>query len=90
MITREKCVKIFNASINNNPISFQNDLLPLVSDYLIKEIKCEKENDLITFIINNPSLITLTIPTLIDHYTKKFNICSIYLNKNNFEPFLYY
>lgn len=89
MITREKCIKIFNAVANNNSVSFQNDLLPLISDYLT-EIKVDKASELISFIINNPSLITFTIPTLEEYYTRKFNIYSIYLSKNNSKPFMYY
>ena len=89
MITKESCIKLFNAALNNTSISLEDDLIPLLSDYLF-EVKCDKASELLSFIINNPTLILETIPTLIDYYTRKFNVCSIYLNKNNFKPFLYY
>ena len=89
MITKESCIKLFNSALNNTSISLKDDLLPLISDYLF-EIKCDRAGELISFIISSPILATETLPTLIDYYTRKFNICSIYLNENSFKPFLYY
>ena len=40
---KSDCIKIFNASIRGTPVSFNKELIPLISDYLT-EIKYEKSN----------------------------------------------
>ena len=75
-MTKEDCIRIFNASIRGTPVDFNKDIIPLISDYLT-EIKCEKTNEIISLIVQNPQLATKTIPTIIDYYCRKYCILSI-------------
>lgn len=84
---KDRCIKMFNKIVNKNPVDFQNELLPLISDYLT-EINYEKSTELINLIINNPQLANQTISELIDYYIKKYNI--LYISDKFKNPILYY
>ncbi len=75
-MTKENCIKIFNASIRGTPVDFNKDIIPLISDYLT-EIKCEKINEIISLIVQNPQLASQAIPKIIDYYCRKYCILSI-------------
>lgn len=94
MVTKEDCIYIFNAMIRGTPISFQEKLLPIYSEYLT-ENNIENSNKLINLIVQNPQLIQQAIPEIVDYYCRKYNILSIkekFNNSflNNFKTILYY
>lgn len=75
-MTKEDCIRIFNASIRGTPVDFDKDIISLISDYLT-EIKYEKSNEIISLIIQNPNLVKQALPKIIDYYCKKYCILSI-------------
>lgn len=95
MVTKTECINIFNAMIRGTPISFQEKLLPLVSEYLT-EINCEKIDKMIYLIVQNPQLINQTFPKIVEHYCRKYCILSIRKVSNSnefnksFKTILYY
>jgi hypothetical protein len=94
MVTKEECISIFNDMIRGTPVSFQEKLLPMVSEYLT-ENNIENSEKMVNLIVQNPQLIHRTLPEVVDYYCRKFNILSIrkILNNNvinNFKTILYY
>lgn len=94
MVTKNDCIEIFNAMIRGTPISFQDKLLPMVSEFLT-ENNIENSDKMINLIVQNPQLIQNTLPELVDYYCRKFNILSLKqkINDsllNNFKTILYY
>ena len=93
MVTKQDCIGIFNAMIRGTPVSFQDKLLPMVSEYLT-ENNVENSDKMINLIVQNPQLIQQTIPEVVDYYCRKFDILSIIeLSKNNLinnKTILYY
>ena len=93
MVNKEECISIFNNMIRGTPVSFQEKLLPMVSEYLT-ENNIENSDKMINLIVQNPQLIQQTLPKLVDYYCRKFNILSLkqQINQslNNFKTILYY
>ena len=94
MVTKNDCIEIFNAMIRGTPVSFQDKLLPMVSEFLT-ENNIENSDKMINLIVQNPQLIQNTLPELVDYYCRKFNILSLkqQVNNsllNNFKTILYY
>lgn len=85
-MTKEKCISIFNEMIRGTPLSFQEKLLPIVSEYLT-EIKFENYGKIINLIVQNPQLINNYLPSCISYYCRKYCICSIIFNQ---KTILYY
>lgn len=79
-------IEIFNAMIRGTPVSFAGKLLPLVSDYLT-ENNVENSDKLINLIAENPDLIQIALPKIVEYFRVKYNICSILLNN---KTILYY
>lgn len=94
MVNKSECIEIFNAMIRGTPISFQEKLLPLVSEYLT-ENNVENSDKMINLLVQNPQLIQNTLPKVIEYFCRKYNILSIQektsnsLN-SNFKTILYY
>ncbi len=86
-------IEIFNAMIRGTPVSFQEKLLPMLSEYLT-ENNIEDSEKMINLVIQNPQLIQNTLPEIVDYYCRKYDILSIKqktLNSlNNFKTILYY
>lgn len=95
MVSKEDCVSVFNAMIRGTPVSFEEQLLPLYSEYLT-ENNFEKSDKLINLVVQNPQLIQQAIPNIVEFYCRKYNIFSLQekpsLNSliNNFKTILYY
>lgn len=93
MVTKENCIEIFNAMIRGAPISFQDKLLPMISEYLT-ENNVENSDKMINLLVQNPQLVQNTLPDIVDYYCRKFNILSlIKLSKDqliNNKTILYY
>ena len=94
MVTKKECIGIFNAMIRGTPVSFQEKLLPMVSEYLT-ENNIENSDKMINLIVQNPQLIQNTLPEVVDYYCRKFCILSLKqkINEsliNNFKTILYY
>jgi hypothetical protein len=75
-MTKNDCIEAFNAMIRSTPVSFQEKLLPMVSEYLT-EIKYENSDKVINLIVQNPQMIQQTLPELIEYYCRKYDILSI-------------
>jgi hypothetical protein len=81
--------------IRGTPISFQEKLLPLYSEYLT-ENNFENSDKLINLIVQNPKLIQQAIPEIVEYYCRKYNILSLNLKPdsndlfNNLKTILYY
>lgn len=96
MITKKDCIFIFNAMIRGEPISFENKLISLLSDYLT-EINFEKADKIINLVVSNPQLMQQALPKLVEYYCRKYNIYSLKIKPdlnslfiNNFKTILYY
>lgn len=96
MVTKDDCINIFNAMIRGTPVSFQDKLLPLYSEYLT-ENNFENSDKLVNLVVQNPQLIQQTIPNIVEYYCRKYNILSLRerldlnsLFNNNFKTILYY
>ena len=92
-ISKNECISIFNAMIRGTPVSFQNKLLPMVSEYLT-ENNVENSDKMINLIVQNPQLIQNTLPKVVEYYCRKYNILSIKISQNEFnnlfKTILYY
>lgn len=90
MITKSECVSLFNNINNNSKISLEK-AISLILDYLT-EINCKYSDKLISLIIQNPSLVKYTFPTIIDYFCRKYNIFSLEKPDvfNNYKKIMYY
>jgi hypothetical protein len=76
---KKEITYIFNCILTNEPISFSEKILPLISEYLT-DIKYEYSEKLISLISSNPLLVEKVIPKIIDFYTKKYGINKLTYN----------
>lgn len=96
MVTKDDCINIFNAMVRGTPVSFQDKLLPLYSEYLT-ENNFENSDKLVNLVVQNPQLIQQAIPDIVEYYCRKYDILSLRerldlnsLFNNNFKTILYY
>ena len=81
MNDKQTCIYLFNAIINKQPVSFDKELVPFVTEYLT-EIKYEKINEIIILLQQKPELISSQlISAMIDYYCKKHCIFSLLAGK---------
>lgn len=81
MNDKQTCIYLFNAIINKQPVSFDKELVPFVTEYLT-EIKYEKINEIIILLQQRPELITNQLfRAMIDYYCKKHYIFSLLAGK---------
>ena len=79
--TKKDYISLFNRLINGEYISFQDDLLPIIYDYLT-ECKFENSEKIINLIKQNPQLSNGYLLQCIKFYCIKYGIFSlIYKNK---------
>ena len=93
-MTKNECIELFNNMIRGTPISFQDKLFPMVSEFLT-ENDIENSEKMINLIVQNPQLIQETLPKVVNYYCRKFCILSLRekVNEsllNNFKTILYY
>ena len=86
MVTKDDCIEIFNSMIRGTPVSFQEKLLPMYSEYLT-ENNIENSNEMINLVLQNPGLMQQVMPELVNYYSRKFEIKNIFF-KN--KTILYY
>jgi hypothetical protein len=79
MATKSEYIEIFNAMIRGTPVSFQEKLFPMVSEYLT-EIKYENLDKIINLLVQNPQLIQNFLPEMVKYYCKKYCILSVVFN----------
>lgn len=91
VISKTECISVFNAMIRGTPVSFVENLLPMVVEYLT-EIKYEKSDLIINLIVQNPQLIELTIPKIEEYFCRKYYIFKLMSRKgsNINQTILYY
>lgn len=80
-----KCLKVFNASAKGESVSF-SELLEIISEYLT-DIKFEKSNEMISFLMSNPNFIPTALSKVIEHFCRKYSIFRIFFNN---KTILYY
>ena len=81
MNDKQTCIYLFNAIINKQPVSFDKELVPFVTEYLT-EIKYEKINEIIILLQQRPELISNQLfMAMIDYYCKKYCILSLLAGK---------
>lgn len=85
-MTKQECVRIFNSSIRGTPVSFQTEIIPLISEYLI-ETNVKNPQKLISFLIEHPDFVEYAFPTVRDYYCRKYTIYSVIYNN---QIILYY
>jgi len=90
-MTKTEYIDIFNAMIRRTPVSFQEKLLPMFSEYLT-ENNIENSDKMIILVAQNPQLLQQTLPKIVDFYCIKYNILSLNQvnNLGQLKPILYY
>lgn len=89
-MTKNDCIDVFNAMIRGTPISFNEKILPMISDYLT-ENNIENSDKMINLIVQNPNLAQQIMPKVVNYFSDKYTILSIVINNNNFsKTILYY
>ncbi len=86
-ISKNECISIFNETIRGAPISFEDKLLPLVSEYLT-ENNIENSDKMIYLIVQQPQLMQIALPKVVDYFCRKYNILILKSNLNKI--ILYY
>ena len=80
-------IEIFNAMIRGTPVSFQEKLLPMLSEYLT-ENNIENSDKMIYLIVQQPQLMQIALPKVVDYFCRKYNILILKSNLNKI--ILYY
>lgn len=85
-VSKTECIFIFNEIIRGSPnISLEKYIL-LISEYLT-ENNIEKSDKLINLIVQQPQLIKIALPKVIDYFCRKYNILIL---KSNFNKIILY
>lgn len=85
-VSKTECISIFNEIIRGSPnISLEKHIL-LISEYLT-ENNIENSDKLINLIVQQPQLIKIALPKVIDYFCKKYNILIL---KSNFNKIILY
>lgn len=85
-VSKTECIFIFNEIIRGSPnISLEKRIL-LISEYLT-ENNIEKSDKLINLIVQQPQLIKIALPKVIDYFCRKYNILIL---KSNFNKIILY
>ena len=79
-------IRVFNAMIRGEPISWQKEVLPMICEYLT-EIKLENYEKVINLIVQNPQLSSNYLIDCTRYYCQKHCILSILYNN---KTILYY
>lgn len=88
-MTKNDCIDVFNAMIRGTPISFNEKILPLISEYLT-ENNIENSEEMINLIVQNPNLAQQIMPKVVNYFSDKYTILSIVINNNNFQKTILY
>ena len=79
-------IRIFNAMIRGESVSWQKEVLPMICEYLT-EIKLENYEKRINLIVQNPQLSSNYLIDCTRYYCRKYCILSILYNN---KTILYY
>ena len=85
-LEKSKYINLFNNILKGNPLPFNEEVLPIISEYLT-EVKFENSDKIINLILQQPQLASNIFPELIEYYCQKYNIFSIIFNN---KTILYY
>lgn len=85
-MNKNDCVEIFNAMIRGTPVDFHKKLIPLISNYLT-ENNIENSDKILNLIVQNPDLVQVALPKVVNYFIVKYNIFSIIYNN---KTILYY
>ena len=89
-MTKTECINIFNAMIRGTPVSFQDKLLPMISDFLTEK-NVENSDKMISLIVQNPHLTQQCFPEIVNYYCRKYNILTLNTVVNGrLNPIMYY
>lgn len=86
ILEKSKYINLFNNILRGNPLPFNEEVLPIISEYLT-EVKFENSDKIINLILQQPQLASNIFPELIEYYCRKYNIFSIIFNN---KTILYY
>ena len=86
-ISKTECISIFNEIIRGSPVPSLERQILLISEYLT-ENNIEKSDKLIYLIVQQPHLIQIALPKVIDYFCRKYNILILKSNLNKI--ILYY
>ncbi len=88
---KNDCIEIFNAMIRETPVSFNERILPMISEYLT-EINSENVVEKISLIGQNPQLANNIFPDVVNHFCGKYNIVKVMETDkfNNLKTIMYY
>lgn len=78
MIQKDKFLNCLQKSLREDPVDI-SFLIELISQYL-QDIKYKKADLLMSFIIQNPDLVKIALPTVFEHFRRKFAINSVMFN----------
>ena len=88
-MTKTEFIEVCNAMLRNSPVSFQDKLLPMFSDYLT-ENNIENSDKMISLVVQNPQLIQQVFPQVIEYFGKKFNVFVLNTVTNGIMNPIYY
>ena len=88
-MTKTEFIEVCNAMLRNSPVSFQDKLLPMFSDYLT-ENNIENSDKMISLVVQNPQLIQQVFPQVIEYFGKKFNVFILNTVTNGIMNPIYY
>ena len=78
-MTKKEYINLFNALNTGSPVSWQNQVLPIIYDYLT-ESQFENPDKVINLIRQNPQLSSNYLLNCIQYYCRKHSILSITYN----------
>ena len=76
---KKECIELFNKMTNNIPVDLSSAVIPLIYEFLT-DINAKNTEKLIELIVENPILISETLPKVINHICIKYQINYISLN----------
>jgi chromosomal replication initiation ATPase DnaA len=85
-MNKQEIIEIFNASIHSKSMHIDK-IIQLISEFL-SDIKYNRADEMLRLFLTNPQLTQITIPTIIKHFSIKYNIYSL-LDKE-YNTILYY
>lgn len=78
-MNQKECIELFNKITYNIPVDLNSSIIPLIYEFLT-DINAKNIEKLIELIVENPILISETLPKVINHICIKYQINYVSLN----------
>lgn len=75
----QQILNILNASATGNSISFDKEIIPMISDFLT-ENNIKNSDKLINLILQQPALAQMALPTVFRYFVQKHHINTVSFN----------